>query len=421
MPAKVAARRSVASGSRPRGNDGLSWVAVRPLNDQLRDELAELDAQSMRRVLSAVPTGGREVHVDGRSLLNLAGNDYLALADHPRLKAAAIAATEQLGTGGGASRLVTGHLELHEQAELDFAAFKHAEAALILPTGYMANLAVLTALARPGDLICIDKLCHASLIDAARSSEATVRVYPHGETAKLERLLGRESSSDARKFIVTDSVFSMDGDTADLPTLCDLAQRYDAITVVDEAHGTGVLGDAGTGLCEAQGVANRVDIVVSTASKALGGLGGIVTGSRVVIDTLVNRARPLIYTTAVPPAQAAAIGAAIEVVRDEPRRRRRLAELAERLTDALADTGLLPEVKTIGLNRITPIFPLISGSNEAALGLADRLRERGILAIAIRPPTVAPGAARVRLSLRADLSDDDLTRIIEALHINTGR
>lgn len=368
----------------------------------------------MRRSLSAVPTGGREVHVDGRSMLNLAGNDYLALAGHPRLKAAAIAATERLGTGAGASRLVTGHLELHRQVESDFAAFKHAEAALILPTGYMANLTVLTALARPGDLVCIDKLCHASLIDAARSSEATVRVYPHGETAKLERLLGRESSSDARKFIVTDSVFSMDGDTADLPTLCDLARRYDAITVVDEAHGTGVLGDAGTGLCEAQGVVDRVDIVVSTASKALGGLGGMVTGSRVVIDTLVNRARPLIYTTAVPPAQAAAVGAAIEVVRDEPWRRQRLAELAGRLADALADTGLLPAAKTTGFNRTTPIFPLMTGSNETALGLADRLRERGILAIAIRPPTVAPGTARVRLSLRADLSDDDLTRVIEA-------
>ncbi len=392
---------------------------MRGLDEQLNAELAKRDAVALRRRLCATPTGGRLVRRDGRDLLNLAGNDYLGLSDHPRVKAAAVQATEQLGVGSGASRLVTGHLELHERVEADFASFKHAEAALILPTGYMANLAVLTALARPGDLVCIDKLCHASLIDAAHASRATVRVYPHGDLDKLERLLSRtrQHNHDApRSFIVTDSVFSMDGDTADLPALCDLAERYDAITVVDEAHGTGVLGDGGAGLCEAQSVTGRVDVVISTASKALGGLGGIVTASRAIIDTLVNQARPLIYTTAAPPAQVAAIGAAVEVIRDEPHRRQRLAQLAERFTAALADTGLLPAAKAHGLNRVTPIFPLITGGDGAALALAERLRERGLLAIAIRPPTVAPNAARVRMTLRADLTDDDLSQVIDAIH-----
>lgn len=391
---------------------------MRLLDEQLKTDLARRDAASLRRRLSAVPSGGRVVRVGGRDLLNLAGNDYLALADHPRLKRAAIEATQRLGTGSGASRLVTGHFELHERVEAEFAAFKHAEAALIFPTGYMANLAVLTSLARPGDLICIDKLCHASLIDAARASEATVRVYPHNDLRKLKRLLSRkrqQNDNAPRAFIVTDSIFSMDGDTADLPAICDLAEHHGAVTVVDEAHGTGVLGKAGAGLCEAQGVTGRVDITVSTASKALGGLGGIVTGSHAVIDTLVNLARPLIYTTGIPPAQTAAIGAAIEVICHEPWRRRRLTELSERLTAALENTNLLSDAKRIGLNPATPIFPLMTGGNDAALAMAARLRERDILAIAIRPPTVAPGAARVRLSLRADLTDGDLSRVIAAV------
>ena len=400
-------------------------LPVPSLDEQLLADLSERDAASLRRRLSAVPSGGRLIRVGGRDLLNLSGNDYLALSDHPRLKAAAIDAIERSGTGSGSSRLVTGTLEWHEKVEAEFAVFKHAPAALILPTGYMANLAVLTALARRGDLICIDKLCHASLIDAAYASGATVRVYPHGDMGKLERLLSRanlrhentplSTPHAPRRFIVTDSVFSMDGDAADLPALCDLAQCYDATTIVDEAHGTGVLGDGGTGLCEAQGVTERVDVVVSTASKALGGLGGIVTASQAVIDTLVNRARSLIYTTAVPPAQVAAIGEAVRVVRDEPWRRQRLAELAERLSVALSDTGLLPPAKTQGINRVTPIFPLMTGTSQAALTLAQRLREQGVMAVAIRPPTVPKGAARVRLSLRADLTDDDLARVIAAI------
>ena len=416
--------------------------------EAIRAELADLDARSLRRRLHSVIPNGRFVERDGRRLLNLAGNDYLALAGHPRLKQAATKAIERYGTGSGASRLVSGHLALHARVEARFAAFKHPpgspesprslgthqSAALLFPTGYTANLAALTALTGPGDLICLDKLVHASLIDAARASGAAVRVFPHLNVEKLERLLQRDAERgrdeaksglsaaaplassrlpprSPRRLIVTDSVFSMDGDIADLPRLCDLAEQYEAVLVVDEAHATGVLGEHGSGLCELQGVADRVHVVISTAGKALGSLGGIVTSCPEVIDLLINRARSFIYTTAGPPAQAATIDAALDVVRDEPWRRQRLTALSRRLRQALADRGWTLPATPVP----TPIIPLIVGKSQPALALADSLEEAGILAVAIRPPTVAAGSARVRISLRADLEDADLDRLLDAL------
>jgi len=379
-----------------------SWLA------ELRDQLDERRGQDLLRQLTVTQPGGRVIERDGRTLINLSGNDYLALAQHPHLRRAAAQAIEQYGVGSGASRLISGHQPLHEQVEKSFAAFKHAEAALIFPTGYMANLAALSALARPGDLILLDKLNHASLIDAARATGAIVRIYPHRQVGKAQRLLAQRDRA-SRAFIVTDAVFSMDGDAADLPALCDLAEAHDAMLIVDEAHGTGVLGARGAGLCELQNVAQRVDVVISTASKALGGLGGIVTARQVVIDTLINHARSFIYTTAAPPAQVAAIGAALDVIRDEPWRRQRVLELARRVrgTLGLDDSGV-----------VTPIVPVITGSAAAALALAQRLREAGFDAPAVRPPTVAPNAARVRLSLRADLEDEDVARLIALLSEN---
>lgn len=368
----------------------------------LTDDLHRRQKASLLRRLRPVRVEGRFVHVAGRQLVNLAGNDYLALARHERLKQAATEAILAHGVGAGASRLVSGHAPWHVQVERQFADFKHAEAALLCPAGYMANHAALTALAGERDLIGLDKLNHASLLDAALASGATCRIYPHRQLAKLERLLQKPAR---RKLIVTDSVFSMDGDVADLPALCDLADRYDAILVVDEAHGTGVLGDRGSGLCEAQGVSDRVDVVISTASKALGGLGGIVTARQEVIDTLVNHARSFIYTTAVPPAQAAALAAALEVVRDEPWRRHRVREHALRLRTMLGMDSALP----------TPIVPVHAGSAEDAGRLADHLEKHGFFSPAIRPPTVPPGAARVRICLRADLETEDVERIIAAL------
>lgn len=414
--------------------------------DDLRDDLDRLRGSSLLRSLRVTTPAGARLVRDGVTLVNLAGNDYLGLASHPRLIAAAAEATTKYGTGSGASRLVTGHLPPHADAERAFAAFKHAEAAVLLPTGYTANLAVLTSLAGPGDLLCLDKLNHASLIDAARASGATVRVYPHLDTAKLERLLARfrergdageergdgssagESSREAstkpvrppRALIVTDSVFSMDGDTADVLALCDLADRFDAILVVDEAHGTGVFGDAGAGLCELQAVSSRVDVVVSTASKALGSFGGIVTARRVVIDTIINLARPFIFSTGVPAGQAATITAALDVLREEPWRRERLSAMSREIHRAVIEQGW--PIAGVAKSREftpqrppTPIVPLVVGSPEQAIALSAFLAERGLYAPAIRPPTVAPGASRVRLSLRADLEAADVRRLLDAL------
>ncbi|MEO1235796.1 MAG: 8-amino-7-oxononanoate synthase [Planctomycetota bacterium] len=394
-----------------------SLTGAGQLHARLERELGELDAASLRRSLRALPRAGKYVEVNGRRLLNLAGNDYLALAEHPAVVEAAVAATREFGVGSGASRLVAGHLELHERVEAEFAAFKHAEAALLFPTGYAANLGVLTALARPGDLVCQDKLNHASLIDAARACPAEVRTYPHRDLGKLERLLARHHGSspndDATRFVVTDAVFSMDGDTADLPALLALADRYDAVLIVDEAHATGVLGPDGSGLAAAQGVAGRVPITVSTASKALGSLGGFVTADRRIIDTLINRARPLIYSTAVSPPQAAAIAAAVQIVQDEPWRRERLASLSQQMRKSLTAAGW-PGLE-VEDDAATPILPLVVGEAEAAKALQARLEAVDVLGVAIRPPTVAAGTARVRLSLRADLTDDELDTAIDAV------
>lgn len=401
--------------------------------DELHDDLVQLEASHLRRRLVRIDRdadqpleadSARLIQREGKTRINFASNDYLALSDHPRLKQAAIAATQHWGTGSGASRLVTGHLAIHAEVELRFAHFKHAEAALLCATGYLANLAVLTTLAGPGDLICVDKLCHASLIDAAQASGATVRVYPHLQLGKLKRLLegpmrvnesaGVESQRAPRKFIVTDSIFSMDGDAADLPALCDLAAANDAILVVDEAHGTGLLGDSGAGLCEAQGVTDRVDIVISTASKALGGLGGIITAKQVVIDSLINHARSFIYTTAIPASQAATIAAALDVIRDEPWRRERVLELAAQV-HAMLRASRFASVANFTSPPSSPIVPIITGSATSALALASHLASHGIHAPAIRPPTVAPNAARVRLSLRADMTHEDMRRLKDAI------
>lgn len=395
------------------------------LHQFLSTDLAQRDQQAMRRRLLPVDQPGKFVtyadeHRAG-ALLNLAGNDYLGLANHPQLRDAAVKAVNALGSGAAASRLVVGTTVLHDRIEQQLADFKHAEAALLTPTGYMANLAVLTTLAGPGDLVCLDKLNHASLIDAARASGATLRTYPHLGYDKLRRLLSRftdehptphasDTSRPPTAFIVTDAVFSMDGDVTNLPTLCILAKEFNAVLVVDEAHGTGVLGDDGSGLAQAQGVAGQIDVTVSTASKALGHLGGVITANQLVIDTLVNNARSFIYTTGIPPAQAATIGAAIDVVRDEPQRRERLAALSQRAFETFRQQGWPLEDRAIH----TPIFPLIVGEPQAAVEAQARLEKQGILAVAIRPPTVPPGSARLRLSLRADLTDDEMQKIFDA-------
>ncbi|MHB1157323.1 MAG: 8-amino-7-oxononanoate synthase [Phycisphaerales bacterium] len=377
--------------------------------DQLHHDLTAMEQSHLRRALRPLDHCDRIVnfrgHHTGRPLLNLASNDYLGLASHPHLRDAVVRAAQQQGVGSGASRLVTGHLEAHAALEARFARFKHAEAALLFPTGFMANLAVLTTLAREGDIIVMDKLNHASLIDAARYSGATVRVYPHRNYHKAERLLAESSAPRPRKkLLVSDTVFSMDGDCADIDKLRELCDRYDAILIADEAHATGVLGENGAGLA-----AGRADVAISTASKALGSLGGIVTGPQVVIDTLINRARSFIYTTAVPPTTVAAIDAALDVIRDEPFRRSRLGDLSTQVRQELNFRGWHVPMDP------TPIIPLIVGPPEEAIALSQKLEAAGLLVPAIRPPTVPPNTARLRLSLRCDLTDDDVKRLLNAL------
>ncbi|MCC6680983.1 MAG: 8-amino-7-oxononanoate synthase [Phycisphaeraceae bacterium] len=379
------------------------------LFDQLQLQLDDLAARSLRRRLRCMVSHGRTVAWNSRSFINLASNDYLALSRHPHLKRAAIDAIERFGVGATASPLIVGHHQLHEQLEQRFAAFKHAEAALLFSSGFAANLAVLTSLAQRGDTILIDKLTHASLIDAARASGATVRSFHHRDYDHLATRLAKKGSGPF--FVVTDSIFSMDGDAADLPAIVELAQRHGAITIVDEAHATGLYGPHGEGLAAAQGVVERIDVSISTASKALGGLGGMVCARRTVIDTIINRGRSYIYSTAPPPAQAAVILAAMDVIRDEPQRRQRVLELATSLRDALRSTPYAPRPTSLA----SPIVPLVTGRPDAALDLAQHLEDRGLLAVAIRPPTVAPAAARVRLSLRADLVDEDMDLLLAAV------
>lgn len=381
------------------------------------NKLAQLEAQDQLRALRDVTPASKTITVGGIPLLNLSGNDYLGLSQHPALIDAAVMATRMHGVGSGASRLVSGTSPVHSAVEDRFASLKHAQAALLFPTGYSANLAALTTLAGPGDLIVLDKLVHASLIDAAMASGADVRTYPHLQLQRAKQLLGKQTTG--RRLLVTDSVFSMDGDCADLPACCDLADQTGALLVVDEAHGTGVLGETGAGLAEAQGVAERMytcgagGVVISTASKALGGLGGLITADRSVIDLLINKARPFIYSTAVPPAQAAAIMAALEVIHDEPGRRQHLMRMSTLLRKKLAGQGW--PLKLDQAAFATPIIPLIVGTPQAALSLADTLREQGVFAPAIRPPTVSPGTSRVRLSLRADLSEHDIEQLAGAI------
>ncbi len=384
--------------------------------DQLRNQLQHLRSEHQLRFISEFDRCSRIVRHNNKQLICFAGNDYLSLASEPALANAASNAANTFGVGSGASQLITGYLEPHHKLAERLAQFKRAQAALILPTGYMANLAVITTLAAHNDLICLDKLCHASIIDAARASGAHVRTFAHRDTSRLEHLLEKTTIKGKpirRRIIVTDTVFSMDGDCTDLAILCDLRDRFDAIIIIDEAHATGVLGENGSGLAEAQGVADRIDVTISTAGKALGSLGGIITASQLVIDAIINLARPFIFTTSVPPTQIATINAALDIVRDQPERRIRLRKLSHNLRSALQNNGWPVS------NDDTPIIPLVLGTSTAALDMSNKLLDAGLLVPAIRPPTVAPNSARLRISLRADHLDNDIQHLVDAIGPNT--
>jgi len=380
---------------------------VEALDAALGAQLADLEARGLRRRLLPLGTAAdAQVDVGGRTVLLLSSNNYLGLATHPALRAAAAAAIARWGCGAGASRLICGHLELHAAVETKLAAFHGAEAALLFPSGYQANVGAITALVGRGDHVFSDALNHASIIDGCRLSRATIHVYPHADLGALAGMLAA-TPPGGRRLVVTDSVFSMDGDAAPLAGLVAVAEEYHSWLMLDEAHATGVLGPRGAGLAEACGLAGRVAVHVGTLSKALGGAGGYVAGSRALIDLLVNRARSFVYTTGIPPAAAAAAGAALDVLAAEPERRRALARNAARLREGLRRLGL-------SVGGDAHILPVLLGDNRRALALATALLERGVLVQAIRPPTVPPGTARLRVTPMATHTAAQLDRALAA-------
>lgn len=380
------------------------------IETRLREELADLASQGLarRRRLLESPCAPRAV-VEGREMLAFASNDYLGLAAHPELAQALADGALTWGAGSGASHLVSGHLGPHDLLEQRLAAFTGFARALTFSTGYLANLAVTPTLA-PGrdDAIFADKLNHASLIDAAQLSRARHHRYPHNDMAALERLL---AASDARtKVIVTDAVFSMDGDLAPLTELFALAERFDAWLVVDDAHGFGVLGPHGEGSLAHCGIpAHPRVILMGTLGKAAGVGGAFVAGSELVMDYLLQKARSYIFTTAQPPAVACALVKSLELIAAGDARRAHLQALIRQLQEGLAGLPwqLLPSQ--------TAIQPLIVGDNEAALTLSRALWERGLWVAAIRPPTVPAGTARLRISLSAAHSQADIVSLVDAL------
>jgi 8-amino-7-oxononanoate synthase len=389
---------------------------VASLDTLLAEELRGLGEAGLLRALAPLDSGSdAEVEVDGRRHLLLSSNNYLGLAGHPALRAAARAAVDQWGCGAGASRLISGHLALHADLETALARFKGTAAALVFPSGYQANIGTIGALVGRGDHVFSDELNHASIIDGCRLSRAAVHVYPHGDVAALRRLLAGGPAT-GRRLIVTDSVFSMDGDRAPLRELSALAREYHSILMIDEAHATGCLGARGAGLADAEGLTDAVDVHMGTLGKALGSAGAYIAGSQPLVDLVVNRARSFVFTTGLPPASVAAARAALEVVAGEPERRARLRRNADQLRRGLQALGL-------DARGDTHIIPVMVGDNRGAVALADALRARGVLAHAIRPPTVPPGTARLRVTPMANHSTaqiDEALLAFEAAARDTG-
>ncbi len=379
-----------------------------PSDAVFQAELAALDTAHLRRRTRRIESAcGPVVTMAGRPVILMASNDYLGLADHPAVKRAAIDAIATYGVGAGAARLISGTQPPHEALETALAAFKHTEAALCFGSGYLANLGLITTLAKPGDLILADRLSHASLLDGCRLSRARFRVFHHADATHLESLLRRRGSV-RRTLIVTDGLFSMDGDVAPLRDLAALARRYEAWLVVDDAHGTGILGPKGRGALEACGAEADIPFHMGTLGKALGTSGAYVVGSSACVQTLLNTARSFLFTTAPPAALSAASLAALQIVQREPERRTRLWHNRERLYDGLTRLGFHLTPTT------SPILPVLIGDPDRALAFAAALLERGVYAPAIRPPTVPRGSSRIRLTVTAAHTDTHLDQVLAA-------
>ena len=376
---------------------------------ELQNELNERAALGLlrqRRMLQSPQAP--HITVDGKSYLSFCSNDYLGLANHPQLISALQQGAQQHGVGSGAAHLVSGHGATHHQLEQELAAFVGKPAALLFSTGYMANLGIVQALVGKGDTVFADKFNHASLNDAMQLSRAKVKRYRHNDMAQLGQML--EQAWSGRKLVITDAVFSMDGDLAPLPELLALCEQHDAWLLIDDAHGFGVLGAQGRGSLAHFGIASERVICMATLGKAAGVFGAFVAAEQVVIDTLVNHARSYVYTTATPPALASALLESLQQIENGDGLRGHLLRLIAQLRSGLRGLpwSLMPSA--------TAIQPLLVGGNQAALKLSEKLRDRGIWVAAIRPPTVPQGTARLRITLSAAHRAADVRRLIDTLH-----
>ena len=375
----------------------------------LADELAELERSGLKRARRVLETPqGARVRVEGREYIAFCSNDYLGLAADPEIIEAARQGAARFGVGSGASHLILGHSAAHHELEARLAAFTGLPRALLFSTGYMANIGAVTALVGRDDAVFADRLNHASLNDAVLLSRATFRRYPHLELDTVGRLLA--ASRARRKLVVTDAVFSMDGDIAPVPELIALCERHDAWLLLDDAHGFGVLGDRGRGVLEHFGARSRRVIYMATLGKAAGVFGAFVAGEAAVVEWLVQRARPYIYTTAAPPMLSAALMKSLDLIGDDASRRTHLRALIARLRDRLKTRRwtLMPSQ--------TAIQPLVIGGNDEAMAVSERLAGRGLLVPAIRPPTVPRGTARLRITLSAAHALDDIERLAASLN-----
>jgi 8-amino-7-oxononanoate synthase len=370
-----------------------------------------------RQRIPVTPIDSTHVRIGHRTYVNFASNNYLGLTHHPRIRQA-IEQSLTLGNGSAAAGLISGYTDAHAAAEQTIARWKQTESAVILPSGYQANIAAVQTLAttseaRKGVRFLLDKLVHASLVDAVRATNAPMRVFPHNNLAKLKRLL-EDRDSEQLQVVVTESIFSMDGDAADLSGLATIKEESPFVLLLDEAHGSGVYGANGSGYAVECGHQNTVDISIVTLSKALGCVGGAVCGSKLFCDALLNLGRAYIFSTSVPPMIAAAAKAAIEACHEEPQRQARVRALAKRVRDNLNAAGF-----SISPGD-SPIIPLICGEEQNALDAAEAMRNDGLFVIAVRPPTVPRGSSRLRITLCCDHTDDEIEKLlasVQQLHL----
>lgn len=384
--------------------DLLSWI---------EKELDVIKDKDLFRILTELESAqSPEIIIDGKKYILLSSNSYLGLTVEPRVIQAAVEATEKYGTGSGGSRLVSGSTDLHRQLEQRLADFKKTEAAILFSTGYLANIGTISTLVGKDDIVYSDELNHASIIDGCRLSKADIRIYKHLDVNHLESLLEKDMNRKCKKLIVTDTVFSMDGDLAPLPEIADLADKYGCMFMIDEAHSTGVLGKRGSGGTEHFGIEDRVPIVMGTLSKAVGSLGGYIAGSQKLIDFIRNRVRSYIFDTSLPAASLAASLAAIDIIEYEPERREYLWKLINKFKQGLDDIGL-----TV-LPSHSAVIPVLIGEAQPTLDFAKSLRENGVYTPAVRPPSVPDVMCRIRATLMAKHTEEQIDHALKAFKLS---